>query len=160
MDQGRKKTATGNPRSRVEGEDIVEEEKSSQMSKPIHSRFTTTEIMPSATGKQSPKSMVSGSQAPGRGGIHRKGAFSGATSNNLGGSDYEDEALAGVDDDDDDGDDDDEEGDEDDLEMKPDELIVSEKTREIFTSAKFFRTVLLICLLVSSGVHAQIMAQT
>jgi hypothetical protein len=126
MDQGRKKTATGNPRSRVDGEDIVEEEKSSQISKPLHSRFTTTEIMPSGTGKQSPKSMVSGSQAPGRAGIHRKGAFSGAASNNLGGSDYEDEALAGVDDDDDDGDDD-EEGDEDDLEMKPDELIVSKK---------------------------------
>jgi len=126
MDQGRKKTAaTGNPRSRVDGEDIVEEEKSSQISKPIHSRFTTTEIMPSGTGKQSPKSTVSDSQAPGRAAIHRKGAFSGAASNNLGGSDYEDEALAGVDDDDDDGDDDDEEGDEDDLEMKADELIVS-----------------------------------
>lgn len=130
MDLGRKKTAaTGNPRSRVDGEDIVEEEKSSQISNPIHSRFTTTEIgpsgMPSGTGKQSPKSTVSGSQAPGRAGIHRFGAFSGAASNNLGGSDYEDEALAGVDDDDDDGDDDDEEGDEDDLEMKADELIVS-----------------------------------
>ena len=86
--------------------------------------------MPSATGKQSPKSMVSGSQAPGRAGIHRKGAFSGATSNNLGGSDYEDEALAGVDDDEDDGDDDDEEGDEGDLEMRPDELIVSENARD------------------------------
>jgi hypothetical protein len=77
-----------------------------------------------ATGKQSPKSIVSGSQAPGRGGIHRKGAFSGATSNNPGGSDYEDEALAGVDDDDDD-DDDEEEGDDGDLELKADELIVS-----------------------------------
>jgi hypothetical protein len=126
MDQGRKKTTTGNPRSRLEGEDIVEEEKSSQINKLIHSRFTTTEIMPSATGKQSPKSVVSGSQAPGRTGIHRKGAFSGAGSNNFGGSDYEDEALAGVDDDDDD-EDDDQEGDEDDLEMKPDELIVSKK---------------------------------
>ncbi len=126
MDQERKKTATGNLRSRIDGEgDIVEEEKSSQVSKPVHSRFTTTEILP-ATGKQSPKSIVSGSQAPGRAGIHRKGAFSGATSNNPGGSDYEDEALAGVDDDDDDGDDDDdEEGDADDLELKSDELIVS-----------------------------------
>jgi|LauGreDrversion4_2_1035121.scaffolds.fasta_scaffold112304_3 hypothetical protein len=65
MDQDRKKTATSNLRRRIEGEEIVEEEKSSQMSKPIHSRFTTTEILP-ATGKQSPKSMVSGSQAPGR----------------------------------------------------------------------------------------------
>ena len=70
---------------------------------------------------------MSGSQAPGRAGIHRKGAFSGAISNNPGGSDYEDEALAGVDDDDDgdDDDDEDEEGDADDLELKSDELIVS-----------------------------------
>ena len=103
-------------------EDIVEEEKSGQAAKTIHSRFTTTEILP-ATGKQSPKSVVSGSQAPGRTGAHRKGAFSGVTSNNPGGSDYEDEALAGVDDDDDD--EDDEEGDDDDLDMKADELIVS-----------------------------------
>ena len=128
MDQERKKTATGNMRRRIDGDDIVEEEKSSQVSKPIHSRFTTTEILPAANtgGKQSPKSVISGSQAPGRVGQHRKGAFSGATSNNPGGSDYEDEALAGVDDDDDGDDDDDEEGgDPDDLEMKSDELIVS-----------------------------------
>ena len=104
-------------------DEIVEEEKSSQVSKPIHSRFTTTEILPSGgAGKSSPKSVVSGSQAPGR---HKKGAFSGATSNNPGGSDYEDEALAGIDDEDDDDEDDDEEGGEDELEIKGDELIVS-----------------------------------
>jgi hypothetical protein len=55
------------------------------------------------------------------------------TSNNPGGSDYEDEALAGVDDDDDD-EDDDEEGDGDDLDIKSDELIVS---RSLFSYQLF-----------------------
>ena len=69
--------------------------------------------------------MVSGSAAPGRVG-HKKGVLSGGATSHNPGSDFEDEALAGIaGDEDDEEEDDGEEGEEGDLELRGDELIVS-----------------------------------
>ena len=105
---------------------VPEEEKSMQRA----SRFVTTEINPTGqrTAPYSPKSsMVSGSAAPGRGiGGHKKGVLSGGATSHNPGSDFEDEALAGIaGDEEDEEEDDGEEGEEGDLELRGDELIVS-----------------------------------